>query len=329
MCADNPQQQTRPSRHPRRGEVLVEFAFIATILYLLLAGIIEFGRAMYAAQVLQQSVDQAARDLSRLPLPATGVLTGGPLAPGGTPTGVLNDPTSPAYQQVYNENFLVVPIPPDTQNPGLYIQNLFTTAPTLNKLLMPLMFFDTAADFTTNNLNNNSAPVLYFRYPGQVVQANYTTSGFTVVIPIVQYNKGTGLRNPSTDAIISVIPVVEEITTNPQQNDPNSNYYSTAPDPSFSPFNLLASNVPQGQRGMIALRVNYPFQAATLSAYTFQQDAQGNPILQSPVVTNETGPIGPNAGADGLGRLLAMNTTVRPFRKVLSFQAIFRREIFE
>jgi hypothetical protein len=72
------------------------------------------------------------------------------------------------------------------------------------------------------------------------------------------------------------------------------------------------------------LRINYPFQAATLSAYTVNDSGQ-----QAPVVTSEDGDVGPYAGADGLGRQAALGKTVRPFRRVLSAQAIFRREIFE
>ena len=49
----------------RRGSVLVEFALIALILYLILAATIEFGRALMAAQLLQQAADIAAREVVR------------------------------------------------------------------------------------------------------------------------------------------------------------------------------------------------------------------------------------------------------------------------
>ncbi len=38
---------------------------------------------------------------------------------------------------------------------------------------------------------------------------------------------------------------------------------------------------------------------------------------------------GPYAGPSGLGQQAALGKVVRPFRKVLSAQAIFRRVIFE
>ena len=51
-----PIRETRRGRN-RRGSVLVEFALIALLLYLILAATLEFGRALFGAQVLQQSTD--------------------------------------------------------------------------------------------------------------------------------------------------------------------------------------------------------------------------------------------------------------------------------
>jgi hypothetical protein len=39
--------------------------------------------------------------------------------------------------------------------------------------------------------------------------------------------------------------------------------------------------------------------------------------------------VGPYAGEYGLGRLYSASKTIRPFRKLLAAQAIFRREVFE
>jgi len=277
----------------RQGQLLIEFAFVALILYLLLAGIIEFGRALFAAQVLQQAADSAARELSRTSLPAAGMPLTGPM-------GALA--TTPGGQAIYSENYLVVTV---AQLNGQALPDYFAqqNVPRLNQLLMPLMVF-------------NSSQQLY-QYPGQLVPDGTRPSGFTVQIPLVTYTAGTGVLSPSTDAIIAMIPIVEEIT--PQ---PSPNLFS--PDPTWSPFNLLATNLPPTQQGLIALRINYPFQAATLSAYTTNASGQ-----QSPVVTSESGDLGPYAGADGLGRLDALGKTVRPFRRVLSAQAIFRRELFQ
>jgi hypothetical protein len=44
----------------------------------------------------------------------------------------------------------------------------------------------------------------------------------------------------------------------------------------------------------------------------------------------DDGGVGPYAGAYGLGRQLALGgRTVRPFRKLISAQAIYRREVVE
>ncbi len=327
LCLGSRAFRVRASSSPmaRRGQVLVEFAFIALILYLLLAAIIEFGRALYGAQVLQQAADSAARELSRLPLPASGTLTG--------TSGVLA--TSALAQQVYNENYLVVNLKELPQ--GQTIQQYFASAPLLNQLLMPLMIYDPVP--VGDNVKLGSPT--YFRYPGMMVPStttnppNVTTynAGQTVVIPLVTYQAGSGgLTGPSQDSVVVKIPVVEEITSDPNYYATNStgvnpSYDFTSPNADYSPFNLLATfggaSAPPIQPGVIALRINYPFQAATLTAY---QTVNG---AQTPIVTTESGAIGPYAGADGLGRLPALTKTVRPFRRVLSAQAIFRRELFQ
>jgi hypothetical protein len=289
--------------HPparRRGEVLVEFAFVAITLYLLLAGIIEFGRALFAAQVLQQAADTAARELSRMPLPVastsplTNTLTGD--------NGILRT-NALVKQTIYDERYLIVDVQNDLQGGSIAPADFFADKPILNRLLMPLMIYD------------NSSGTNLFRYPGQIVADTGVNGGFTVVIPIVDYQGGT-------DAVIRTVPVVEEITQDPNYSNPNYDFHN--PNPNFSPFNLLAANLTSpAQAGFIALRINYPFQAATLSSF---QTVNGQ---QTPTTTTEVGDTDINAGAAGLGRQNALGKTVRPFRKVLSAQAIFRREIFE
>src|SRR5438105_8926548 len=57
------------TKQKRRGSVLIEFALIALVLYLLLGSIIEFGRALHGAGTIQQAADVMARELSRTPMP--------------------------------------------------------------------------------------------------------------------------------------------------------------------------------------------------------------------------------------------------------------------
>ena len=61
----------RRAHFQRSGRARLEFALIFLVIYLLLVAIIEFGRLFSGAQTLQSAVDQAARELSRVPLTPT------------------------------------------------------------------------------------------------------------------------------------------------------------------------------------------------------------------------------------------------------------------
>jgi hypothetical protein len=94
--------------------------------------------------------------------------------------------------------------------------------------------------------------------------------------------------------------------------------------------------------------LNYPFQAAMLTGFrsppaTFEDPVPRNlsgaitaddggvqSINEAPGALVDEGGVGPYAGAYGLGRQLALaGRVVRPFRRVLSAQAIYRREAVE
>ena len=131
-------------------------------------------------------------------------------------------------------------------------------------------------------------------------------------IPIVTYTPGTGVKNPSTETFVKYIPVVEEVT-------PVAGTDPFSPTQNSSPFSLMPASLPDplpaGQRGLIALRINYPFQAAALTAYTIDPTTGA----QAPVVASSPdGNFGPYAGSNGLGEQAALTLTVRPFRRVLS-----------
>src|SRR5918995_3063485 len=68
-----PSAQPRGPARPRRrerGAALVEFALVSLVLYLLLAGVIEFGRLMFDANALQDVARVAARELAVAPVRA-------------------------------------------------------------------------------------------------------------------------------------------------------------------------------------------------------------------------------------------------------------------
>ncbi len=58
----------------QRGQEIIEFAFMLPLLALLLAGVIEFGRAFYEYNILSKSVRNAARYLSAAEISSTGTI---------------------------------------------------------------------------------------------------------------------------------------------------------------------------------------------------------------------------------------------------------------
>ena len=61
-----------PERGQRRirGAVLAEFALLGFVVWLLLAGVLEIGRALTAQQLIQHAARTMAREMARLPLAA-------------------------------------------------------------------------------------------------------------------------------------------------------------------------------------------------------------------------------------------------------------------
>ena len=96
---------------------------------------------------------------------------------------------------------------------------------------------------------------------------------------------------------------------------------------------------------MVALRINYPAQSTTLVNRT---GSRGQEIIEADDSSLSDGDTGSNyslavsaesgaadttihSGRYGLGRQAALliGTGVRPYRKVMSVQAIYRREVFQ
>jgi len=278
---------------------LVEFAIIALVLYFLLAATLEFGRAFYANQTIQQAVDIAARELSRTPLP---------------PTATFKDALADRQvrRRIFDKHYLVI----DLDNiGGDELMTFVGKLPVVNQQLYLLMVFE------------NVEGKRLLRYPGALLSDNDASdnpdadmppvSGYLVSIPIVD-----GL-DPTTYRWAEV---VEPIRAGEGRADP---------------FHLLSK-----EGGIAGVRINYPFQAATLSAFPKQDkwppDPTGFPIkADDGAVTpagdpggtllpdSDPGSAGTYAGPYGLGRQLAFGKVVRPFRRVLTGQAIQRREVFE
>jgi hypothetical protein len=265
---------------------------------MLLAAILTFGHALYVAQGLQEAADLAAREISRTPLPADSDFE-----------TLLDDGE---FDGIYSKNFLVY----DLDNLGS--QNFFVdvvpTWPLLNQRLAPMMIVDSG----------------FIRYPGALLTDPATPTGYTVGIPLLTTQAVAG-----GGASIRWVSVVEEIDTEDEPDDDSG----VNPDP----FRVTA---PSG--GIVAIRINYPFQSASMSS--FQPNAEGpfeptigqpNPavtianelntapggLIESPLINGEIY-AGTYGGKYGLGAQGAHGQIVRPYRRVISAQAIYRREIF-
>ena len=303
----------------RRGSVLIEFAVVAFIFYILLGAVVSFGYLLYVAQGLQHTADLAAREISRTALPADGTLD----APAdGVLRGnaITNFDLASVRTQVYDEHYLVLNL--DTLQGEATLQDLIALLPVVNQQLVPLMQSDV--------ING----VRYLRYPGGVFEdtdntddpADPVPSGLLVAIPRVTSRAANGVET------IDWIPVVEEIDTQNAAGDGDNP----------NPFRITSP-----QRGMVALRFNYPVQSSTMSGFrqgagpfepngTNVNTADDGSVTVvdidgfSPVGTSTSSDqqFGPNAGAFGLGRQAALVQDVRPFRRLITAQAIYRREVF-
>ncbi len=294
MDGTEPARTTRCGREG--GSVLVEFAFVAFLMYLLIAVTVDFGRLFYTAAVVNDVARVTARELAVLPLPA-----------GMSLDQALADPV--ARQRVFQPEHLVIDL--DNIPGGVPLQTFLDSLPVLNKMLQPLMIFDAVGGKRL------------LRYPGALLTDPTTPSGYTVGIPFVEG------RAPDGTEIVRWVPVVEEIKN---------------PDfPGVSPYRL---DTPAGmpERGLVAIRINYPYQAAMLGGFRESPLGPGASNVAYRIQANDAGvtqlnaapggltggsQAGPYAGAYGLGRLYSHAEAVRPFRKLLSAQAICRREVFD
>lgn len=301
----------------RRGAVLVEFALVALLFYLLMAATIEFGRLIFAAQVTQDAARLAARELSVTPLPAVDVNTG--LAV--TFDEALRDAS--VVLRVFDAEQLVIDVTADMTAGTFDLHATCAALPLVNRALCPLLIVD-----------RTSVPgTVLLRYPGTLL-ADVNTGRYLVMIAMVTARDATG-----AETAVQWMPVLEEVRCDPA-------------DPATGPFGVIADPVatcPGGvplpaSRGLAAVRVNYPFQSASLSS--FRPNASGNPVDPTIGNVNEaddsaiapppgttfvapgTADAGVYVGPAGLGQQFAFGRVVRPYRRVVSGQAIYRREVF-
>ena len=216
------------------------------------------------------------------------------------------------------------------------LQAYAATLPLLNRLLVSVM----VVDRLPGSFDSPGERVL--RYPGALV--TNPNGDFTVLVPLVAYNYQGVIDGYqcSGETIVEWVAPVEEIVADHDEDS------ST---PSVGPFSLdLSPTLPSFSPGTVAIRINYPTQATTLINRTDLPPAK-NPqgqrgqvlvmaddsllpdgdtgcyqltIPNSPTANVST----PQGGRYGLGSLPVLKGQVRPYRKVMTFQAIYRREVF-
>ena len=323
-------------RRLERGAALVEFALVSAVLYLILAGAIEFGRLMFDANALQDVARVAAREMAVAPVGA-GVtfdfaLSCDPAADANCPVNLRARIFDPACLVVDMSDPAVAPDP----------DGFFAAMPVVNRALRQLM------------ISEPSRPQL-LRYAGALLsddsgagcsaigpngQAGPT--GLTVGIPLVDS------RGPGGVESISWVPVMQEIRAAADADCPSRGPFSLIYLANQDACGPLAAD-PLPDRGLAAVRINYPYQAATLSGFQSPLATDTDPLPTNianviladdgSVQQNTVAPgspvddpfaVGPYAGTFGLGRQLAFaGRAVRPFRKLISAQAIFRREAIQ
>src|SRR5262249_10413186 len=187
-----------PATRTERGAALVEFALVSLVLYLILAGTVEFGRMMFAANAVQDAARLAARELALAPIRANVTFD----------YALTCDPTADANclvdlrRRVFDPACLVV----DLTDPAVAADpdGLFAAMPVVNPTLGTLMIGDP------------SRPTL-LRYPGALLtddggaacsavgpNGSASATGLTVGIPLVERRDGGG-------ETITWVPVLEEI----------------------------------------------------------------------------------------------------------------------
>jgi hypothetical protein len=341
----------RIARWPRRGQSLLEFALIALVVYMLLAAILTFGHALYVAQGLQTAADLGSREIARTPLPPSITLDNP--ADDAEPGALHHDDVR---SRIFDEAFLVIDL--DAlygSDPNVsFFQDAVDEMPLLNQQLATLMIVD-RPDFDGDGtpdawllrypgaLLNRSAPI---EAPTNVTYPAWVARNYAVGIPVVTNRAGAG-----GSETIRWVPIVEEIDSEASPGD------NTAPNP--DPFKLVQDSPANvDHRGIVALRINFPFQSASMSSFGRNEEGPFEPTLGSPNVADDGGVVeinpedrpgdptnaplsngqtyaGTYGGRYGLGAQGAMGSEVltggrpvRPFRRVISAQAIYRREVF-
>ena len=284
------------SKCPRRGQSLVEFAIVSVAVYLLLGGILTFGQLFYSDQAIQQAADVAARETSRTPLPAATTNRGSGISLMYALWGdAETDPSLlPVRNSLFDSRYLRFDLTENVR-PGESVLNAIRKWPIVNQMLYSVMIVEREHQALAPGGRPEEHEYLW--YPGAVPCKDSSIPGATVwCIAHVDSRSSDGAET------ITWVPVIEEITS-PADHAAN-----------VSPFSVASP-----ERGLVALRINYGCQSATMSAFpppktwppepvgppwgAHDNEVRVNPSNYEPI--NGTEPpsgVGTYSGPYGLGR---------------------------
>ena len=305
------------SKRSERGGVLVEFSLSLIVLWLIVAATLDLGRAFAAAHVLQSAARSAARELALDDAIAWNASFDDALAAIFDPSYLVVDAT--CLDQRANER--------DTSPRMELAEILSKRGHTLNLMLTPLMVFE--------QVSVGGTDLRLLRYPGALLQSGETA------------DSGKPCTTPYTVGIAEVDDLQSRVTFHSVVEEIEPDVFSLAVQPD--------SSLPAGT---VALRLLYPFQAVGLSAWRIVDgfnkplpavsaddyavdltsvgesktvsalDARGpEGGLEAYAQTGTGDPIPIYGGSLGLGVQGVLGQEVRPFRRVLTAQAIAPREV--
>ncbi len=314
-----------PHSKGRRGQALVEFALVAVVVYLLLGAILTFGLMFYDGQTVQQAADVAAREISRTPLPATANLMD--ILYSNNPSDYsISGGSSAVRTSLFNPQLLQFDMTAGVPA-GQSMLDVVQTWPIVNQLLYPAMIVQPG-----NQVYGGNPADQYLCYPGVVPCADSTNPNRTVYcVARVDSRAADGAET------ITWVPVIEEITPG-------------------------AFSVASPQSGLVSLRINYGYQTASMTAFppspsyppqpnsppwiADDNEVAVNPSNYTPIGGAPPSAVGIYSGPYGLGTQEAWDgwtqkdpvpspqppqqpQGVRPYRSLISAQAIYRREVFQ
>lgn len=225
----------------------MEFALVSLVFYLMVAGGIEFGRLMFAANALQDVARLAARELSVAPLRADATVDEALTCSPADDPGCLAD----LRRRVFSPACLVVDLADPVVSADL--DGFFAAMPLVNRALRPLLISEPDRGL--------------LRYPGALMSdpadqacGDAAPTGLTVGIPFIVARDEAGAET------IEWVPVLEEIRSAAHRNCPARGAFSLLYQPALDVCGPLTAD-PVETRGVVAVRVNYLFQAAMLSGY--------------------------------------------------------------